>query len=808
MIKVPKSAISIAALVWVLAFTLILQTEGFAQKGRTLITGSVYDASNLPITDATIQLAKRNNAGHALTAKSDSAGKFMFNTAPGSYAINVSSIGYALYRSSYFKVAEQDTIHLPIVLVALNTTLDAVTIVGKKPFLEQRNDKLVVNVGSSITTAGATGMEILRKVPGVAVVNDRIRLAGKSGVIIMIDGKPSPYTDLEGLLRDMPGGNMDKVEIIANPGAKYEAAGSAGIINIIMKKRNAQGLTGAYSIATGYSSYDQRDVRSDDNHYYRINPSLSLNYSTNKVIAFGTIDYLNRHVFEVNNLDRIIGNNLYKQENYYPYNYDIVNYRTGIEYTLSRKSTIGLLINGNYRNGEGTSKTYTKRFDYTLGSALDSFQTDNLMKINRQNITFNLSYKLLLDTAGQTLSVDADYSDYTYRNHALIDISSNGADVHNDQLGRNPLHYATFKADYTYPFHNTLKLDAGLKFSQVNIDNDLRFTRNGKVDTAQTNRFNYVETVQSAYFNLNQKHKGFEYQVGLRAEHTGTSGEVAASKIVNRKYLQLFPSLLLSQKFGSNWSVHAAYSRRIDRPQFVFLSPFSYFIDSLTYSKGNPALLPQITNTGRLSVNFKGSYFLALSYNHTTNTIYEAAPQQVGAVTYTQANNLGNFKTLVAELNAPFQLTDAIGGNANMQEIYTYYNTGYLSTVYRRKKFSFQGNANIHAKLSRTLTAEANGYYTSRSIHEFNLISAFSGINLGLQKSLFQNKGKVVFSANDIFYKNPTLSTVDYQDIHTRYYYRDESRNFRLTFSYNFGDLQSNRKSHKELGSKEENSRL
>jgi hypothetical protein len=140
--------------------------------------------------------------------------------------------------------------------------------------------------------------------------------------------------------------------------------------------------------------------------------------------------------------------------------------------------------------------------------------------------------------------------------------------------------------------------------------------------------------------------------------------------------------------------------------------------------------------------------------------------------------------------------------------IYNYYNTGYMSTVYRREKFSFQANANIYVKLSSTLTAEANGYYTSRTIHEFSGISAFSGINVGLQKSIFQNKGKLAFSANDIFYQNPTLSTIDFQNIHTRYYYRDESRNFRLTFTFNFGDLGHNRNNNKEIGSKEENKRL
>jgi hypothetical protein len=807
MSKVSKSAIH--TLICALVFTTMLHTNGFAQKGSTLITGQVYEVNSLPVGYATVKLIKLNSPLHTQAVRSDSTGRFMFRTVSGNYAISITSMGYAPYRSSSYTLAGQDTLQIPaIVLNPLKTTLENVTIVGKRPFLEQRNDKLVVNVGSSITSAGATAMEILRKVPGVMVINERIRLSGKTGVIIMIDGKPSPYTDLEGLLRDMPGGNMDKIEVIHSPGAKYEAAGSSGIINIIMKKNNAQGLSGAYSVATGYSYYDQRVVRSKDNSYYRLNPALSLNYSTNKVIAFGTVDYLNRHVFEVNNMDRLIGNNLYKQENYYPYHYDIVNYRTGIDYKLSRKSTVGLLINGNYRNGNGTSRTYTKISTNDFGLALDSFVTDNLMKIKRQNITFNVSYKLLLDTAGQTLSFDADYSNYKYRNHAMIHIFNSGAEVHNDQLGSNPLHYTTFKADYTYPFSKSLKLDAGLKYARVNIDNDLRFTRNGKVDTTQSNRFNYLETVKSAYLNLNHKYKGFEYQIGLRAEHTITSGKVAASKIVDRKYLQFFPSVSISQKLGSNWSVYAAYSRRIDRPQFVFLSPFSYFIDSLTYSKGNPALLPQITNTARLSFNFKGNYFLALSYNHTTNTIYEAAPQQVGATTFTQANNLGDFKTLVAELNTPFKISDAIGGNANVQEIYNYYNTGYMSTIYRREKFSFQANANIYVKLSSTLTAEANAYYTSRTIHEFSGISAFSGINAGLQKSIFQNKGKLALSANDIFYQNPTLSTINFQNIHTRYYYRDESRNFRLTFTFNFGDLGHNRNNNKEIGSKEENKRL
>jgi outer membrane receptor protein involved in Fe transport len=809
MIKVLKSATAMTRFVLAVVFTAMLQTNGLAQNGRTLIAGKVRDDNHVPVAYATVQLIKLNDPHLTRNVQSDSAGRFTFKSDSGSYLIKVATIGYEPYRSAYFMVAEQDSIQIPTVTLAtIKSMLNGVTIIGKKPFLEQRNDKLIVNVGSSITSAGATGLEILRKVPGVIVINDRISLSGKTSVIIMIDGKPSPYTDLEGLLKDMPGGNIDQIEVIRNPGAKYEAAGSAGIINIIMKRRSSQGLTGSYSLSTGYSYYDQSAARSNDHTYYRINPAFSLNYSADRLVAYGSVDYLNRHVFEVNNLDRVIENTRYEQENYYPYHYDIVNYRTGFDYTLSSKSTAGLLITGNYRNGSGTSKTYTKMKDYYSGSALDSFVTDNLTKIKRQNITFNLHYKLLIDTSGQTLSVDADYSDYRYRNHALIDILTAGADVHNNQLGRNPLNYTTFKGDYTYPFNKSLRLDAGLKFSHVNIDNDLLFTRNGKVDTIQSNRFNYRETVKAAYLNLNQKYKGFEYQVGLRAEHTSTNGQVAASKVVARKYLQLFPSLSFSQKLNDDWSVYGAYSRRIDRPQFVFLSPFSYFIDSLTYSKGNPALLPQITNAARISFNFKRNYFFAISYNHTTNTIYEAAPEQVGAVTYTQANNLGTFKTLVAELNTPFKLSDAVGGNANIQEIYSYYNTGYMSTIYQRGKFNFQGNANVYVKLSSTLTAEANAYYTSGTIHEFNLVSAFSGINLGLQKSVLQNKGKIAFSANDIFYRNPTLSIIDYQNIHTRYYYRDESRNFRLAFTYSFGNMQPNRRSNKDIGSKEENNRL
>lgn len=779
----------------------------FAQEKST-INGKTIDQQEKVVEYATILLFKQESTVAVRSQLSDATGKFSFtNIDKGVYKIQVSSMGY---KTSFIQninvIAAITDLPEPVVLETDRKLLNEINIVGSRPFLEQKVDRLVVNVGNSATSAGATAMEILKKVPGVIIINDHVNLSGKTGVVIMIDGKPSPYTDMEAMLKDIPGNNIEKIEVISNPGAQYEASGSAGIIDIILKKNRKSGLNGSYILGGGYSYYDQKDVKSDDHSYGRYSGALSLNYNNGKWNFFGSADFLHRRVFEVNNYDRIIDSSLFTQKNYYPYYYNTVNYRTGASYQLSEKSTLGILINGNNRSGNGTSTTYTTISNLRTNHTTGSFITENMTAIERFNLTGNLNYAYKIDTSGRAFYADFDYSNYKYKNTVNINFPVNNDKLF--QLGKNPLDYLTFKANYTHPFSNGIKLDAGFKLSAVDIHNDLLFTRNDIVDQSQTNQFQYKENVQAAYLNLAKKYATFEYQIGLRLERTATKGQLGADKVLDQQYTQLFPSLSIQQQLSKNWKLNLAYSRRVDRPQFVLLSPFSYFIDSLTYSKGNPNLVPQLTHAGRLAIHYKNSFFIAFNYNRTNNTIYESAPQQIGIITYTQPDNLGTHDNAVMEINVPIALGNFITGYGDFQGIYNRYNAAYLNSVYKKDKFSFQSNINLSFRLSSSLKAEVNGFYTTGTLNEFMTTSSFSGIYLGLQKSMFNNRAKLNFSANDIFYKNSTISTVNYQHINTRYYYRDDSRNFRLTFSYSFGNEKSSGKADRDIGSKEENNRL
>lgn len=775
------------------------------EKGT--IKGTVVDNQGKAIEYATVRLYKQADTTAVRSSLSDSLGRFTITGVDqGLFRIRVTAIGYTDQIPQKINVTGPlALLPTPIILEISKKMLGEVNIIATRPVLEQKVDRLVVNVSNSATSAGATALEILRKVPGVVIINEHISLAGKTGVVIMIDGKPSPYTDMESLLKDIPGSNIDKIEVITNPGAQFDASGSSGILNLVLKRTRKAGLTGSFMIGTGYSHYNQKDVNAGDQNFGRYSGSLSLNYNTHNWNIYGNADFLHRNVFEVNNYDRVIGDNLFSQKNNYPYQYNTTNYRIGADYQLSKKSTIGILINGNQRGGDGTSTTYTTVTDISGGALTDSFVTNNLTSIHRFNLTGNLNYSYKIDTTGTLLSADLDFSTFKYKNSEDIVIPTDNIKYY--QLGKNPINYITFKANYTHPFSDGTKLDGGFKVSDVDIHNDLTFNRNNVIDTAQSNQFKYKESVQAAYINLTNKYEDFEYQAGIRAERTSTNGQLQGSSVLKRHYIQLFPSISLTQKLSTKVKINFAYSRRIDRPQFVLLSPFSYYIDSLTYYKGNPNLLPQLSHTGKLSLYY-GNAFVAVNYTHSTNTIYESAPMQIGNITYTQPDNLGIRDNLVAEINFPFAAGSVISGFGDIQGIYNRYHAVYLDNTYLKSKLSYQSSINLNVKLTTSLKAEVNGFYTSGSLNEFMTVSSFSGLYMGLQQSLFHNKGKLSFSANDIFYKNRTVSTIQYQYINTKYFYRDDSRNFRLTFTYSFGSSKQNNSREHNLGSTEENGRL
>ncbi|WP_046243802.1 TonB-dependent receptor, partial [Hymenobacter terrenus] len=321
-----------------------LTLQARAQTGS--ITGQVLTEKAQPAEFVNVLLQHPADSTLVQADLTTAAGRYNFTgLAPGTYRVAVVGLGYKKAYSELLTVAATAVEAPAIGLQTGAQNLSEVTVTARRPFLEQQPDKLVVNVAGSIVAAGSTAMEVLRKVPGVQVRNERVTLAGKASVSIMIDGRPSPYTDMNALIRDMPSGSIDRIEVISNPSAKYDAAGGA-VINIIMKTNVNLGTNAAVALSLGDGRYDQREVGRGTLNYFRVNPTLSANHRQGHWNVFGSYGLLRRNKFDNTLLNRYVAGTHYVQRNYNPEQYTMHTYRAGVDYTLSKKNTFGILIQG------------------------------------------------------------------------------------------------------------------------------------------------------------------------------------------------------------------------------------------------------------------------------------------------------------------------------------------------------------------------------------------------------------------------------------------------------------------------------
>jgi outer membrane receptor protein involved in Fe transport len=513
-----------------------------------------------------------------------------------------------------------------IVLQMVAQQLNTVDVKLKKQLIEQRNGKMIVNVAASLLAAGNTAMEILARVPGVTLDNEgNVSLRGKPGVSIMIDGKLSYLSaaQLANLLRSTPGNSIQTVEVIANPSAKYDATGTGGIINIKLKKNTSIGTNGTITGGVGVGRYHKADG------------GLTLNHNSGKINLFGNYNYTNNKQFEQLLLTRSIeqansaifvdqdARELSSRKNN--------SYKAGLDYVIDANNTIGLLING-YANGY-TGNNRTSTYISSQPGKIDStILGQNAFDGRYRNQAYNLNYKSILDTLGQELNVDLDFS----RVRNMETAHYNNTFLNQAGLSyRAPLVFRNFtpskvkilaaKVDYTFALPRKMKVETGLKSSLVNTDND--FSAEQQVGQQweniknQSNRFVYRENVSAAYLNLHKTLNATTFQLGLRTELTHTVGKsVTLKDQVVRNYLDFFPSLAINRTLSEENTLGFTYSRRIDRPDYQSLNPFIYYSDFYTRSKGNPSLRPQYASSYELNYGHK-NLNISLSYIRTRDVM-------------------------------------------------------------------------------------------------------------------------------------------------------------------------------------------
>lgn len=771
------------------------------------IAGKVTDEKGNPLSSATVLLLKQKDSALVSSVLSDSAGSFHFSAVKeGKYLVASSMSGF---RRKFADVDLKGTdIQLGNIALARRTTeLREVTVTAVKPFLEQKIDRLVINIEGSATAAGSTAFEVLQKVPGVLVINDKLTVVGKGTPSIMIDGRLSQYTDMTQVLRDMSAANIEKIELITNPGAKYDATGGA-IINIILKRNANLGTNGNINLSGVTGIYNRTEAHTDQD-FYRINAGFNINHRKGKVNLYGGYSFIHRTQFQYNEFDRLIPPSRFFQSNYEPGDVTSHNYRAGIDYYADSKNTFGVIVRGFARNGLTESTNYTQQLDASNDQLVSSFNTFNNTSIKRVNTSENINWKHNFDTSGRNLNIDIDYSTFKLNNNSdITNQLANGTKYLLQQYVDNPVQFLVLKADYEHPINKKGKFEAGIKSSFATINNYLSFTQNGAIDTGRSTDFKYSENINAAYSSLQYDFDKWKVQGGLRAEQTIATGKTHSQLVLDRNYWQLFPSLFITRKISKDLSTILQYSRRVNRPSYQQQNPFIEYLDSLTYTRGNPLLKPETADQYKVALAYKDQPFFSVSYNKKHDVIFDDAPKQEGNLTYTTPENLAQYENIAIELDFPIEFGKKISGYGGNQAIYNHYKADYLGATYDRAKWNWLVYWQVAFKPTPSWNFEVSGYYMTQLLNEFIIINDQGSVNFAAQRFLWNKKGRLTLNFNDILFSQKTRGSLVYQAIDVQFRQWSESRNIRLTFIYSFGNQKLKAVRSRQTASDEEAGRV
>lgn len=792
-------------------------------KTNGKISGQVIDGNTKTIESATITLLRAKDSSVAKLSVANKEGFYAFeNVAEGKYLVSISAVGHSKGFSEVFEISAANSVVTvkTIELTPVAKNLSGVTVAAKRPLIEQKIDRTVVNVEAAVTNVGTSALEVLEKSPGVSVDKDgNISLKGKQGVQVYIDGRPSYLagTDLANYLRSLSSNQLDQIEIMTNPPAKYDAAGNAGIINIKTKKTKQFGYNGSFS-----STWSQ-------GRYPKVNESFNFNYRKNKLNLFTTLGYNNRQNFQ--NLDiqrKFIEHSTKEVKSHFDQESRIresgrsYNAKAGFDYFASKKTTFGAVVTGYFNPGEFRNRSNVYISDpnnVLLSQTLAATSNDRKWK----NFSTNLNFRQLLDTLGQELTADVDYITYNSKNNQdLVNAYYNASGVPTIKadtlLGNLPqdINIYTAKADYVKPLKKGAKFEAGLKTSLVKTDNNAVYDSLNygvKVrDIGRSNHFIYRENVNAAYVNYSRPfNKKWYGQFGLRLENTNAKGDqVTTGDDFDRHYTQLFPTAFIQYKASDKNSFVLNYGRRINRPDYEDLNPFILFLDRYTFEQGNPQLQPQFSHNIEFTHSYKGFLNTTLNYTRTTNIIQDVLEQNTDRnETFVKKSNIANQRQYGISVNAGGQITKWWSGNLWMNV----YNNRFRGIVngdnVDLSATTGQANISNQFKFGKTISAELSGYYNTGGIDGVFKIKNFGMVNMGISKQIMKGKGTLRLSARDIFYTQKIKGNIKYSNIDAAFQQQRDSRQVAVGFTYRFakGKMGNNQK-RKTGGASEEQSRV
>lgn len=772
------------------------------------LTGKIVTQGRQPVPFASVVVLKDTTTVAGKIA--DENGLFVLQLeSAGDYTIRVTHAAYKALQQTVTVNATADPVTLT--LAPNGSDLNTVTVTAKKPFITRKIDRVVMNVQDNALAAGKSSLDLFRLAPGVFVNNGNIAINGVWGARVMVNGRMLNLQgdDLKNYLTNLKSNDIRSIEIIAHPPAEYDAEGSGGIINIVMKKNSTSGLSG----------YAGADYSAGLGKYPGYLPYVNLNYRKNKMGLSASYTYDWHKQFEDITQDRTFSDGgLYHSTSTSSTVWNSHTVKLGATYDIDPKQYLAIDYTGQFGWNRDSTRSLTNiLYPADAKNTFSSGIFPTYSKTSFSNI--GLNYSAATDSLGSKFSLIADY---TYNDRKGVSGTySQTADANNTLLADTAFNFLypsiarifTADAKFNKAGKHGLNITVGGKTTITDIDNENAYEVNNNGVWSNNAipgfHYRYNEKIIAAFANISGSLAGMEYKLGVRGEQSIISGQLTGSQdtTINRHYFNLFPSAFIKKDLDrqQQHALSLSYNKRIKRPSYFELNPYKYFIDNYSVKTGNPFLNPQFTNSIELGYTFKKQYYFGISYAHTKdviNLLIESSPDRNGMTIIRK--NTGSNTVYTGTLAIPVAIAGWWSTSNNLLLTYTQ-STG---PEFNIKKASFVLQTEQEISLPYDLGVNLNAFYTPNVVQGNIITGRIASIDLGLQKKLWHNKLTAKAAVSDILYTNNFTATSYYNASVITIGQNNQTRILSLSLVYNFSAGKKFNAKQRSSSNTEEKSRL
>ena len=786
-------------------------------KDIAQISGQITDQNAEALPFVNVALIEANGGDLITGAITDESGKFFIESSrSGQVKIVVSSIGFKTFISEEFAIEPDNSKDFGVIILDEELgALKEVTVVSSRPVIVIEADKTTVNIEGTVMAEGNSALDVIGRSPGIYVDQDgKINLNGRSGVTVMINDRQTYMSaeDLANFLRAMPAENIKSLEIINNPTSRFDAEGTAGIVNIILKKNNLDGVFGNFQAGNRYNGQNAPfggfTINAKKEKWTN---NLNLNY--NEFAEFNDLE-INRNFKLEEGLSR------FEQESRINSRNKNFFLNGGTDYEFNKNHSVGgnLQVSSNKSSTTTDSQTEISNPGNIENSFLGT-RVDN--KFTGERIFANLHYVGFLDTLGTKLTTDLDFTRMNNEGNSLVKNRYWEGPfenlISNDRiLNINHMDYKIFtaKVDLIRPFGEGKVLESGLKGSWVKSDNELDLRKAKEEEPyvldPNSNLFIYQENVLAAYAMYKGKFsEKTSFQTGLRAEYSDIIGtSVTLDQVNKQKYLDFFPSAFVKHQVTKDYQVIINANRRISRPNYRLLNPFVFYIDALTTERGNPQLRPQYSHNFEMNHIFKNDYQFTFGYSRTIDIFQQIFEQdEVTRTTTTYSSNLDksqdfNFRTMI-----PVEIRPWWNASNMLQANHKKWTSMIGEAKLDVSQFSYMFRTQQNLVLPKGFKVEVVGMYLGPQLFGQARIKSFGWVDAGITKSFKDEKLTMTLNGTDLFRSQIIRADIQFDQIDTSFRQYRSNQGFRLTLRYKFSKGESFRVSERS-GSTEERNRL